>query len=200
MSAAAAAASASPGCCRSSRSRPRCRRRDSAPGWRPGSRMRGCSGAPGRRTRPSTPCTGWRRFPWRAPRRAQWCPPATARWRAARARCSAPPSRWVPEAQAARADPSSASANRPGLRQCFAGGSAGAVDAVSAAAAVRIGVGAGQVGEERRPRTVVPGDVVCGEQQHQLVGTHPHGRDPQRRILGQVERPPKLVVAPALPA
>ena len=34
--------------------------------------------------------------------------------------------------------------------------------------------------------------MVRGEQQDQLVGAHPRGRDPQRRILGQVERLRKL--------
>ena len=51
-----------------------------------------------------------------------------------------------------------------------------------------VDVGAGEVGEERGPRAVVPGDMVRGEQQDQLVGAHPRGRDPQRRVLGQVER------------
>ncbi len=57
-----------------------------------------------------------------------------------------------------------------------------------------VGVGAHQVGEERRPGTVIPGDVVGGEQQHQLVGAHPCGGDPKWRVLGQVERLTKLAL------
>ncbi len=57
---------------------------------------------------------------------------------------------------------------------------------------VRVGIGVSQIGEKRCPRTVVPGDMVGGEQQHQLVGRQPRRGDPQRRVLGEVEGPAKV--------
>ncbi len=52
---------------------------------------------------------------------------------------------------------------------------------------LRAAVGAGQVAEEHPPGAVVPRDVVGDQQQHVLVGSGAHQRDPQRRVLGQVE-------------